>query len=181
MRYPHGTIGAAAFAALVALDGCSSAPPPVPLAGSPTDIARLEGEWVGEYSSAQTLRSGSITFTLAAGADTAFGDVLMLPRQFQDARTTDQVRTRERVRPQTLPIRFVMTSGDRLSGVLDPYEDPECGCTLMTLFEGRIEAGTIEGSYVSTNTQTGEVTRGEWKVTRRRAASPAVEVGNADP
>ena len=78
-------------------------------------------------------------------------------------------------------IRFVMTSGDRLSGLLDPYEDPECGCTLMTVFEGRIQAGTIAGGYVSTNTQTGEVTRGEWKVTRRRASSPATEVGNADP
>ena len=156
-------------------------PPPVPLVGTHADVARLEGEWTGEYSSTQTLRSGSITFTLAAGADTAFGDVVMLPRQFHDGRATDQVRTRERVSPQTLPIRIVMTSGDRLTGVLDPYEDPECGCTLMTLFEGRIEAGTIEGSYVSTNTQTGEVTRGEWKVMRRRAAAPAVEVGNVDP
>ena len=178
MRCPHGIIGAAASAALVVLAGCSSMPAPVPLVGSPADVARLEGEWTGEYASFETLRSGSITFRLAAGADTAFGDVLMLPRQFHDVHTTDEMRTHERARPRDLPIRFVMTSGDRLTGVLDLYEDPECGCTLMTVFEGRIHAGTIEGDYVSTNTRTGEVTRGEWKVTRRRAASPAANEVN---
>jgi hypothetical protein len=53
-------------------------------------------------------------------------------------------------------------------GVLEPYEDPECGCLLVTRFEGRLRGDAIEGSYASVNTRTREVTRGEWKVTRHR-------------
>lgn len=179
MKRSNRTIGTAAFApwvlalAVGALAGCSAMPPPVPVIGSPAEIARLEGAWDGEYSSDETLRSGSIAFTLAAGADTAFGDVLMLPRQFNLGRTPGDVQVSERPRPRNLPIRFVLTSGDRLTGMLDPYEDPECGCTLRTVFEGRVQGDTIQGTFTSTNTQTGEVKHGEWKVKRRDAATSA--------
>jgi len=36
---------------------------PVPLVGAARDVAALEGQWDGSYSSAATGRSGSISFT----------------------------------------------------------------------------------------------------------------------
>jgi len=39
----------------------------------------LTGEWAGDYSSVESGRSGSISFTLRAAGDSAFGDVVMIP------------------------------------------------------------------------------------------------------
>src|SRR5256886_5468755 len=52
----------------------------VPVGGTAGDMAALAGQWEGSYSSASTGRSGSISFTLSAGNDSAFGDVIMIPR-----------------------------------------------------------------------------------------------------
>ena len=69
------------IAALVSLTAaCAANPSPVHVAGATSEIDRLAGEWTGEYTSVETGRSGSITFTLRAGSDTAFGDVVMIPR-----------------------------------------------------------------------------------------------------
>ena len=69
----------AALAALVT--ACAAAhQPSVPIAGSTRDMAALAGQWEGSYSSAATGRSGSISFTLSTGTDSAFGDVIMIPR-----------------------------------------------------------------------------------------------------
>src|SRR5439155_426315 len=69
----------AALAALVT--ACAAAHQPrVPLAGTAGDPAALAGQWEGSYSSAATGRSGSISFTLSASSDSAFGDVVMIPR-----------------------------------------------------------------------------------------------------
>src|SRR2546426_8162305 len=66
---------------LAALSACTpTPPPPVPLAGTAKDVAALAGQWEGSYASAATGRSGSISFTLSAGSDSAFGDVIMIPR-----------------------------------------------------------------------------------------------------
>ena len=69
---------ACAFAFLVS--ACAAHQPPVPLVGPASDIAALVGEWAGEYSSSETGRTGSISFVLAAHGDTAYGDVIMVPR-----------------------------------------------------------------------------------------------------
>src|SRR2546430_3957423 len=52
----------------------------VPVGGTAGEVAALAGQWEGSYSSASTGRSGSISFTLSAGNDSAFGDVIMIPR-----------------------------------------------------------------------------------------------------
>src|SRR3989442_9334411 len=66
---------------LAGLTTCTpTPPPPVPLAGTARDVAALAGRWEGSYSSAATGRSGSISFTLSATGDSAFGDVIMIPR-----------------------------------------------------------------------------------------------------
>src|SRR5258706_9206535 len=61
------------------LGACGASRSPVPLVGSSNDVSALAGEWSGDYSSAQSGRSGSISFTLRAAADSAFGDVVMIP------------------------------------------------------------------------------------------------------
>src|SRR2546426_746643 len=53
---------------------------PVPLVGAARDVAALEGQWDGSYSSAATGGSGSISFPLPAPGAPALGDVVMTPR-----------------------------------------------------------------------------------------------------
>src|SRR5881296_2776449 len=78
MRSPLALRGPALAAALAA---CSPTPQtPIPLVGSTGDVAALTGRWEGSYSSAETGRRGSISFTLTAAGDSAYGDVVMIPR-----------------------------------------------------------------------------------------------------
>jgi len=152
--------------------GChAAAPAPVRLTGDPTSLQRLAGEWSGSYQSAATGRSGSIVFTLTAADTSARGDVVMVPRggdqplrpagpgQF----TPDSAAT-----PQVLVIRFVQAAGDSVSGLLAPYTDPECGCTVTTTFTGRLEGDRIRGTFVSLHALHGSEYTGTWEVHRRR-------------
>jgi len=156
----------------LALAGCSSAPPPVPLAGSPADIRGMAGEWGGEYQGETSGRSGSIIFQLAAGSDTAYGDVVMISHQRRPARLPEAdpsaglpiART-----PEVLSIAFVRASGDSLEGRLRPYRDPDCACLLDTRFRGAIHGDVIEGSYTSQPMDGGRVQYGTWKVKKKKA------------
>jgi hypothetical protein len=141
------------------------------VAGTATDLAALAGEWSGEYSSSETGRSGSIVFRLKAGTDSATGDVVMsvptwtrrdVPGEMPPPGGQGPV-------PQVLAISFVRVEGGRVSGRLAPYTDPVCGCTLLTLFEGALKGETLEGTYSSRHSATGEVQRGRWAVTRQRS------------
>ena len=155
-----------AWATLALAAGCASAPPPVPILGARPDVAALAGTWAGDYWSPATGRSGSITFDLAAGADTAFGDVLMMPSRLPHATAShDGPRAGQ---PEALRIAFVRAARDSVFGYLDFYLDPECGCVLMTKFAGRLEGDEIRGRYLTRNTQTSEITSGEWNVRRKR-------------
>src|SRR5205814_1297055 len=63
----------------LALVACGASRSPVPLVGTSNDLSPLAGDWAGDYSSAASGRSGSISFTLRAATDSAFGDVTMIP------------------------------------------------------------------------------------------------------
>jgi len=153
----------------LAVAGCASTTPVVPVEGSAADLSRLSGQWSGEYVGDAGGRRGVITFNLAAGADTAQGDVIMFPQQRYTTRLVDDPqKTGSMPTPQGLSIRFVRAAGGQVSGQLDPYTDPECRCTVTTTFEGRIKGDTIEGHYVSHREGGVDVLRGEWKVKRRR-------------
>lgn len=151
------------------LVGCGGTQTPVPVVGLEADISRLAGQWEGEYSSVESGRSGSITFKLVAGADSATGDVLMTPQwlnrpsggNMQPGPTTQPVA-------QPLSIRFVRVSGGQVSGALEPYPDPNCGCTLHTTFVGRLQGDTLQGSYSSVHEQTRDVQKGRWRVVRKQ-------------
>ncbi len=150
---------------------CATVPAPVPVVGADADLAALAGEWGGEYQGETTGRSGSIIFQLAAGADTASGDVVMIPRQRREARLPVQdpsaglpiPRT-----PQVLSIAFVRAADGGISGRLAPYRDPDCDCVLITRFAGRLHGDTIEGMFTSAPEGGGAPQHGTWKVTRKR-------------
>lgn len=166
-------IGLCAAVFVAASTACAGHAPPVPLAGSLGDIAALAGEWTGDYSSDETGRSGSVRFALTPRGDTAYGDVVMVPRnagQPVRAWVKDDAGSAvdaTRSRPVPLTISFVRVRGNEVSGTLAPYRDPECGCALATRFVGWLRGDTISGSYFSRHERSEAEAHGRWQVVRR--------------
>lgn len=153
----------------LALAACAASRTPVPLVGASADIAALTGEWVGDYSSAESGRSGSISFTLRAAGDSAFGDVIMIPAAWgRPLRPWRQQNAAGNQMPETtvLTIRFVRVEHGHVSGNLDPYADPQTGARLHTTFSGELSGHTIAGTY-TTRLPSGETQTGRWSVQRR--------------
>ncbi len=153
------------------LVACHSAPSsPVPLVGTSRDLTALEGQWEGSYDADDGSRTGSISFTLKAGADTATGDVLMIPRDYgQPVEPYDRPGgvIPDPAPSKVLSIRFVRVQGDTVSGRLDPYRDPVCGCRLLTTFRGRLRGNELRGRYETLHEESGKVVLGQWKVARK--------------
>ena len=149
----------------LALTACAGPGTPVPMAGTPTELETLAGEWSGQYSSIETGRSGSIVFRLTAGTDSATGDVMMSPMT-GGPRSGDPMVSPAVVTPLVIAIRFVNIEGGRVSGRLAPYTEPTCNCQLITVFEGRLNGSKLEGSYTS-RMPDGRIQNGRWEVTRR--------------
>jgi hypothetical protein len=155
-----------AFALTVA--ACAMHPQVVPLEGAPDDLRALEGEWVGEYRSFETGRSGSILFTLVAGRDTATGDVLMVPRESGGVHR-DAPPALPHNGPQPLSIRFVRVDGNLITGTIDPYPSPDCECQLLTTFRGEILGDRIEGSFITHHSGFDQgAQKGTWWVRRKK-------------
>lgn len=160
------------LASTVALSivACTPAISRTPVQGVAADVAQLAGDWQGEYSSGESGRRGLIAFRLRAGADTAEGDVIMQSRSGNDPTVPDagvvpweSLRTER----QPLSIRFVFVSADQVSGVLNPYRDPDCGCTLTTTFRGTVRGNVIEGTFRSEGESASHLPQsGRWQVTR---------------
>ena len=142
--------------------------PPVPVAGS--DVSALAGRWVGEYSSGETGRTGSIVFELKSGEKVARGDVLMKPKEEPAGQGSTLPGPSETLRtmPQVLNISFVSATGGVLRGTMDPYRDPSCDCQVQTTFVGRLSGDTIEGTYTTTPLGAESITTGRWKMTRQK-------------
>jgi hypothetical protein len=155
-------------ASLLACNGAPSQP--VPVVGSPTDVAAMAGEWAGFYQSDDGGRGGSIDFHLKAGSDTARGDILMVPREWgqpleaYDRPATDPANAPS---PRTLTIRFVGIRGDSVSGRLDPYRDPSCGCRVLSTFAGHLKGNSLKGRYESLHEESGRVITGKWEAKRK--------------
>jgi hypothetical protein len=147
---------------------CSTVPRPVPVVGAPVDLQSLTGEWSGDYHANGGGRQGTIVFKLAAGADSANGEVLMFPRETA-ARPGESGAVRQPL-PQSLGIRFVRATEGKVTGVLDPYVDPDCDCRANTVFEGKLsgDGDTIEGTYSVGRTGNEPIT-GVWKVKRKKS------------
>jgi hypothetical protein len=149
--------------------GCASRQPQIELTSSDFDLNPLVGEWRGSYSSSETGRSGIIAFTLRAGASSASGNVVMVPRTDSSvARSQQAVDASAAAGRQVLTIHFVRKEGNNVLGTLDPYRDPECACQVSTTFQGAFsDRGTIEGTYTTVPSKPGtSVSTGRWRVTR---------------
>lgn len=112
---------------------------------------------------------------LAAGADTGFGDVLMLPsgsrhpyeRADGGAAPGGTVATAGRP-TQLLRVTLVRAQGERVVGRLEPYLDPDCARPTWTTFEGRVDGNRIDGTFAMRRREDGApVATGEWSVSRR--------------
>jgi hypothetical protein len=109
-------------------------------------------------------------FTLDSAEDHAHGDVLMGPpirnwSAFED-RTMEPVASGAREGMRVLTIRFVRATGDQVSGVLDPYDDPACNCPVRTEFIGQLVGDTLAGTYETLHVAGGRATAGRWRVVR---------------
>ena len=165
---PRAILGTLTATALVA--ACSTNPQPTPLSGEPANIQALDGQWIGEYHSYDPSdRSGTLLLRLAAGQDTARGDVLlhiagretaaMVPLTTDDpwADVSDE---------QTLDVTFVRAAGGAVFGKLDIYNDPVCGCEVRTTLTGRIKGNLLEGTYITEHVNGADRHTGRWRVVR---------------
>jgi hypothetical protein len=72
---------------------------------------------------------------------------------------------------EPLAMRFVFVTSDEVSDVLDPYRDPDCGCTLTTTFRGTLRGDVIEGTFHSEGDGFHHLpASGRWRV--KRSAAP---------
>lgn len=149
---------------------CARRTPGIEVQATDFDLDPLVGRWRGTYNSSTTGRSGTIAFTLLAGESAASGNVVMIPRADSlltpaEREMLSEVGTSSRT---VLSIHFVRKQGGSVSGTLDPYRDPDCGCIVTTTFDGSFRDGsTIEGTYSTVPTAPGgSVTGGTWKVMR---------------
>lgn len=141
---------------------------PIPIVGAPDDLSQLIGGWSGDYSSSVTGRAGTITFELIEATDTAHGHVVMTPRGRADSYSTanyDGVDS-HMTASEVLHVDFVQVREGELRGQLSPYHDPDCGCVLLTIFEGTIDGDVIEGRFITQVADSGDEASGQWRVTR---------------
>lgn len=159
-----------ALMAAVLSSACTPVVMTTPVSGSGPSVSRLAGDWQGDYSSIQSGRRGVINFHLKAGADTAVGDVLMQANPDIDPSAPNASPVpwdAMRAANQVLAIRFVFVSANEVSGVLNPYRDPACGCTLRTTFRGTIAGDVIEGTFHTEGDGVSHLpTDGRWRVRR---------------
>jgi hypothetical protein len=144
------------------------APIPIPVIGTRADIDSLAGEWRGEYGSVETGRSGTITFTLSTGRDTAYGEVIMIPAGYNVRVEPVDLRIGEpRNTPRLLTITFVRTGERTVRGSLDEYLDPECQCPMRTSFSGAFTGpNSLGGTFESQTSHSPVLLRGEWTAKR---------------
>ncbi len=151
---------------LAGLVACASNPPPMPVGGETRGLAALAGEWAGSYVGHESGRSGSILFRLKADADTAYGDVLMVPRRLRNPVAERGGGEQPPDRPTPIGIRFVLAMADSVYGQLDEYRDPEDGCRLLTVFRGHLVEDEIDGVF-RTRHEGGKRHSGTWHVERK--------------
>lgn len=143
---------------------CSQLAPPIAMVGDDEDRTALVGVWQGEYQSDDGKRAGVINFELEEDEALAHGIVDMRFSIVDAGGNIIQQSFR-------LRIRFVRAEGGLVSGMLERYTDPHCGCDVITEFVGEIEANMLIGTY-ETRTAAGMLAaRGFWSAHRKGSSS----------
>jgi hypothetical protein len=153
----------------VAVSACAPILSAVHIRGSSSDLAALTGKWNGEYRSPGLGRSGSIVFHFADPQDVAYGDVAMVvPTNGTLTLAGDEASVRPRFRSEILKIKFVNVVEGEIFGVLEPYTDPACECTVRTTFTGHFDGGsTIRGTFATSSPISSTTKTGTWKVVKQ--------------
>jgi hypothetical protein len=162
-----------ALAAVVGSTACRSTQSAIPVSASDFDLEPLVGKWAGEYTSEDTGRNGTISFTLQAGESAASGDVVMLPRSQSRPNSpagnqTVMMGASGGLPREVLKIHFLRKESRNVTGTLDPYVDPDCSCRVTTTFVGAFtDDATIGGTFTTSRVdRTGPVASGRWRVAR---------------
>lgn len=135
--------------ALLLVAACGGGQQDVAVHGSDLDLARIQGDWDGTYTGTDSGRSGPVKFSLQLGNHIADGQVVM------NGATP-------------LKIEFVNVKKDEVKGTIAPYTDPNCSCEVQTTFNGTLGDNTINGTFETKISKTGQVQSGTWSVTRHR-------------
>jgi hypothetical protein len=70
--------------------------------------------------------------------------------------------------PAPLTIRLIWIQGNKVTGMMTPYADPQTGERLITTFEGRLAGDTIAGTFSTRPGPTPDGVAGLWIVVRQR-------------
>lgn len=166
---PALIIGMLAMSA--ALTGCGLTMRPVTFQATPAAWQRLAGEWRGEYWMRSYDRHGLIAFKLAADAEAASGDVLMISDRSAwpyERYPPGPGQYEPRDRTQLLTILFVRAQDSQIVGRMDPYWDPDRRCTAVAAFRGSVDGDAIYGTVSSACVDDpGRSVNGRWKVERK--------------
>jgi hypothetical protein len=168
----HGPLLLAGLLVLGLASGCATAPSPTSVYGAESELASLAGVWNGQYWSADTGRSGTIRFELAADGSGAWGDVDLVAATRGERTPANPRPAPDSPSSQQLAIRFVRVGEGTVSGTLEPYRDPDCGCVLSTTFVGLLEGNKITGTYLSNGGPGHAATSGQWRAERVAASRP---------
>jgi hypothetical protein len=131
------------------LAACGASQKEVAVQGKDLDLARVAGDWEGEYKGNESGRTGPVTFSLAMGSHTAEGQVVM-------SGTTP------------LKIEFVKVKDDEVRGTIAPYTDPSCSCEVQTTFNGIVANDSISGTFETKVSGTDKTQSGSWFASRKR-------------
>ena len=157
---------------VLAAAGCGYRANPIPLRAGSDDLTAMQGEWAGSYTNTHSGQTGSISFSLEAGANVAYGEVVMRPRGAnlpvnRALNTPDAHVAPVNTVPEIITISFARIENGQVSGKLDSYRDPACGCMVATTFTGRFRSPTvIEGTFVTAPVALRSTQTGTWRVTR---------------
>lgn len=167
VRTSSTTTSAATALLVILVLACAEAPAPqVSVFGAPEALAALAGEWHGEYWSAPRGRSGTVRFSLSRDGESARGEVVMIA---DPDRPPSPPADPSAPVIWPLPIRFVVLRDGSVKGSLEPYDDPECGCSLSTTFVGVVRGDEIEGDFTTRGSDGHPTQTGRWRVSRQPA------------
>jgi hypothetical protein len=130
---------------------------------------------LGAYQSPHTGRGGTIDITVAGTGDSASGVVIMIPagldqplEPWLDPAAEPQQPVSAGPAPTSLTIRLIWVEGNKVTGMMAPYSDPQTGERLITTFEGRLAGDTIAGTFITRPSPPPQGQTGLWLVVRQR-------------